>query len=432
MSELWTEIPLLPLAPPLAQDLVTEVLVIGGGMAGVLCAHALQEKGIDCVLVEANRLGCGITKGTTAVLTAQHDTLYTDLIAQHGDEKARQYLHANLQAVQKFRTLSQKHPCDFEDMPSIAYSLHDEQKMRSEAAAVQALGFQAEFTTELPLPFAVAGAVRYPDMAQFHPLKFLYSIAARLKYYENTRVLKINDITAFTDKHKIIAQKIIVATHFPFINRYGLYPLKLYQMRSSVIAYQNAPQLRGTYVDIGAAGFYFRNYQNLLLIGGGDHRTGEGGDWFAAIRQFAAHYFPSATQQKAWVTQDRMSLDGAPYIGKYSLFTPNIYVATGFNEWGMTSSMVAATLLCDAILEKENAFAPVFSPQRSLLRKQLFVNAKTTLVDFISPTTKRCSHLGCALKWNSAEHSWDCPCHGSRFDADGHLLDNPATKNSRV
>ena len=432
MSELWTEIPLLPLAPPLAQDLVTEVLVIGGGMAGVLCAHALQEKGIDCVLVEANRLGCGITKGTTAVLTAQHDTLYTDLIAQHGDEKARQYLHANLQAVQKFRTLSQKHPCDFEDMPSIAYSLHDEQKMRSEAAAVQALGFQAEFTTELPLPFAVAGAVRYPDMAQFHPLKFLYSIAARLKYYENTRVLKINDITAFTDKHKIIAQKIIVATHFPFINRYGLYPLKLYQMRSSVIAYQNAPQLRGTYVDIGAAGFYFRNYQNLLLIGGGDHRTGEGGDGFAAIRQFAAHYFPSATQQKAWVTQDCMSLDGAPCIGKYSLFTPNIYVATGFNEWGMTSSMVAATLLCDAILEKENAFAPVFSPQRSLLRKQLFVNAKTTLVDFISPTTKRCSHLGCALKWNSAEHSWDCPCHGSRFDADGHLLDNPATKNSRV
>ncbi|MEG1381746.1 MAG: FAD-dependent oxidoreductase [Ruthenibacterium sp.] len=432
MNELWTEIPLLPLAPSLTRDLVTEVLVIGGGMAGVLCAHALREKGIDCVLVEANRLGGGITKGTTAVLTAQHDTFYTDLTARFGAEKAKQYLHANLRAVQKFRTMSQKFPCDFENMPSVSYSLTDKKQMQREAALVQALGFPAEFTTDVPLPFAVAGAVRYPDMAQFHPLKFLNAVAAQIKYYENTRVLKISGSSATTDSAKITAKKIIVATHFPFINRCGLYPAKLYQMRSFVVAYENAPQLCGTFVDSGDGGFYCRNYKDLLLIGGGDHRTGTNGGGFEAVRQFAARCFPAAREKYAWATQDCMSLDGVPYIGKYSAFTPDIYVATGFNEWGMTSSMVAADLLCDAVTGAENAFAPVFSPQRSMLQKQLFINLKNTFADFVSPTTKRCSHLGCALQWNAAEHSWDCPCHGSRFDAAGALLDNPATKDSHV
>ena len=121
-----------------------------------------------------------------------------------------------------------------------------------------------------------------------------------------------------------------------------------------------------------------------------------------------------------------MTLDDVPYIGQYSKNTPNFYVATGFNKWGMTSSMVSASILTDIILGRKNEFAPVFSPSRSMMRPKLLLNALQAGAGWLTPTAKRCPHLGCALKWNSAEHTWDCPCHGSRFSQDGILLENPA------
>ena len=124
-----------------------------------------------------------------------------------------------------------------------------------------------------------------------------------------------------------------------------------------------------------------------------------------------------------------MSLDSVPYIGQYSKNTPDFYVATGFNKWGMTSSMVAAELLTDLILGKPNDFADLFSPSRSMLRPQLAVNGFESVVGLLTPSKKRCPHLGCALKYNKAEHSWDCPCHGSRFSESGRVLDNPANGN---
>jgi len=124
-----------------------------------------------------------------------------------------------------------------------------------------------------------------------------------------------------------------------------------------------------------------------------------------------------------------MSLDGLPYIGKYSKRTPDLYVASGFNKWGMTSSMVSAKILCDMILGKNNAYQDIFSPQRSMLKPQLFINGLETSKNLLTPTSPRCPHLGCALKWNKQEHSWDCPCHGSRFEKDGKLIDNPSTGN---
>ena len=124
-----------------------------------------------------------------------------------------------------------------------------------------------------------------------------------------------------------------------------------------------------------------------------------------------------------------MTLDGIPYIGRYSRRTPDLFVATGFNKWGMTSSMVAASILCDLVQDKENPYADVFRPDRSIMRKQLLTNGLETTANLLTPTAPRCPHLGCALKWNRQEHSWDCPCHGSRFTEEGTLLDNPATGN---
>lgn len=181
------------------------------------------------------------------------------------------------------------------------------------------------------------------------------------------------------------------------------------------------------YVDEAEKGLSFRNYGELLLLGGGDHRTGKGGGNWDELRRFAAKQYPSAQEQYAWATQDCMTLDSVPYIGHYSKHTPNLYVATGFNKWGMTSSMVSAMILTDLVLDKQNEFAPVFSPHRSMLKTQLLINGAEAVANLLSPNQKRCPHMGCALKWNSPEHTWDCPCHGSRFEQDGTLIDNPAT-----
>lgn len=432
MDFLWTKEISLPGFDALHGDADTDVLIIGGGMAGILCALSLRDAGVNYMLVEGGRIGGGITKGTTAVLTAQHDTLYQYLTKKLGAENAARYLHANLRAVERFRALSAHIPCDFEERPSVMYSLHDRELMQREAETVRALGFGAEFTTETPLPFSVDGAVRYPGMAQFHPLKFLSGAAKGLCIFENTFVQKLSGTTAITERGRIRAKKVIVATHYPFINAHGLYFVKLYQQRSHVIALECAPELGCTIEDAAENGVYLRNYNGLLLIGGGDHRTGKQGAAFSAPRAFAKRYFPQATEKYAWSNQDCVSLDGAPYIGAYSPGLPDVFVASGFNLWGMTSSMVAAEILTDLVLGRENEFAPAFAPGRSILTGQLFANLGATLLDFVTPTAKRCSHLGCALKWNALEHSWDCPCHGSRFDAHGRLIDSPAMKDSRV
>ena len=201
----------------------------------------------------------------------------------------------------------------------------------------------------------------------------------------------------------------------------------MYQHRSYGIALEHAPRLEGMYVDEAQAGMSFRAYGGLLLVGGGDHRTGKKGGSWPELRDFARRHYPDAQERYHWAAQDCMTLDGVPYIGPYSAGTSNLYVATGFNKWGMTSSMVSAMLLRDMVQGKENPYAPVFSPSRTVLRPQLAVNAFEAAAGWLTPAARRCPHLGCGLKWNPYEHSWDCPCHGSRFAEDGKKLDNPAT-----
>lgn len=431
MEYLWEKGASIPDFPSLEGDKNTDVLVIGGGLAGILCAKMLDDAGISYILAEGKNIGKGITKGTTAVISAQHDTLYSDMIKEFGKSTAGAYLQANLWALKQFEKLSQNIDCDFEEKPSVIYSLNDRQKMEEEVRAVNSLGFNAEFITELPLPLKIAGGVKFPGMAQFHPLKFISGISKGLNILENTFVQRLEGTTAYTDKGTITAKKVIVCSHFPFINSHGLYFMKLYQKRSFVIALEGAPDIGCTTVDNAEGGIYMRNYKNLLILGGGDHRTGKKGG-FEKAREFAARYCPEAKEKYAWANQDCMSLDGIPYIGRYSPNLPDVLVATGFNEWGMTSSMAAACILSDMAAGRENLFSPVFNPSRSMLKPQLAANLGATLIDFITPTAKRCPHLGCALKWNKAEHTWDCPCHGSRFDRHGELIDNPAMRRSHV
>ena len=431
-KSVWSDETKLPEFKKLDGEIKTDILSIGGGITGILTAYFIKQKGIDYCLVEGNKILSGVTKSTTAKITSQHGLIYEKLIKDFGKENAQKYLKANNEALSEYENLCKNIDCDFEKKKTYTYSLNDREKIENEVRAVNSLGFGAEFKKETELPFLIEGAIMFPNQAQFNAQKFIKEISKDLNIYENTFIRDITPTTAISDNAKITAKKIIVTTHFPFINKHGSYFIKLYQHRSYVSAYENAQSLDGMYVDEDLKGLSFRNYNNLLLIGGGSHRTGKHGGTWTELNHFAKKYYPDATLKYEWATQDCMSLDSVPYIGQYSKRTPNLFVATGFNKWGMTSSMVAAKILYDMVCEKKNDYAEVFSPQRSILKPQLLINGFDTTVNLLTPTKKRCPHLGCALKWNKSEHSWDCPCHGSRFEEDGTLIDNPATGNADV
>lgn len=427
MSSLWNKTCKRTPAKPLRRDIKTDVLVIGGGLCGILCARKLTDAGVDCVLLEATRLCQGVTRDTTAKITAQHGLIYHKLLKKFGPVTARLYFEANAAALEEYRALAQDIDCGFEDKDNYIYSRADHFPLDRELDALERLGIPAQLTGTPELPFYTVGAVKFPWQAQFHPLKFAYAMAKGLKIYENTAVKEFTPHGILTDAHIITAERVVVCTHFPMLNKHGSYFVKLYQDRSYALAIQNGPHLNGMYLDQESGGLSLRNGEGHLILGGGSHRPGrKGADW-AELTDAAKRFWPDKPITCRWAAQDCVTLDGMPYIGRYSARTKDLYVATGFNKWGMTSSMVAANLLTHLILGKDDPYAKVFSPSRSILRPQLVLNGVEYAADLLTPTRPRCPHMGCALQWNRAEHTWDCPCHGSRFSADGSLLDNPAT-----
>lgn len=427
MDSIWSEVSKNDGFPQLRGNLKTDVVIVGGGLAGVLCLKELTDRGVDCVLLEAKSIGSGITKNTTAKITFQHGLIYDKLIKNVGLEKAKQYLTANKNALEKFKKMAEEFPCDFEEKDAFVYSATDRLKIENEIKAYEKLGISAEFVSSIPLPVECIGAVKVKNQAQFNPLEFLFSVAKGLRIYENTKVLEFMPEKVICSNGTVTAKRIIVATHFPIINKHGGYSLKLYQDRSYVIAVKNGPDVKGMYLEDQGNSFSFRNYKNYLLIGSGSHRTGKKSVGYKASEDFCKKNFPDARIEYRFATQDCMSLDGIPYIGEYSKGSENLYVATGFNKWGMTSSMVCADILSDIITGVKNPYTDVFSPSRSSLHLKLFENIFHSVVGLITPTAPRCPHMGCALKYNKEEHSWDCPCHGSRFTQKGELIDNPAT-----
>lgn len=439
MNSIWSESCTLPRQPVMKEDCVVEVAVIGAGMAGLLTAFLLQKQGFEVIVLESAEIASGATKNTTAKITAQHGLIYDRLIHSVGAELAKEYAQANQTAIERYREIIEGNAiqCDFESKPAFVYSLEQAEKIKKEVAAAKSLGIAAELAETIRLPFAVQAAVKFPNQAQFHPLKFLKYISSQLKIYEHTKALLIRDQTIVTNRGRITAKKIVVATHFPFVNVPGWYFTRMHQQRSYVLALKNAAQLDGMYIDESEAGYSFRNYGEYLLLGGAGHRTGkhpvEGS--YDKLRKAARQFFPQSVEVAHWSAQDCMTLDGIPYIGKYSASGEDIFVAAGFNKWGMTGSMVSAMLLTDALCGRTNQNAKVFSPQRF----HAGASAKNLLVDggysaagitagLFSPPSRKCTHLGCRLNWNPEEETWDCPCHGSRYTSKGELIDNPAQR----
>ncbi|MDM0473763.1 FAD-dependent oxidoreductase [Clostridium perfringens] len=475
MKSVWSESCKFRKREALNKDIKTDVLVIGAGIAGILTAYMLKQKGRDVVLIDAAEIASGNTKNTTAKITSQHDLIYSKLITEFGEEKARQYAKANELAIKKYKEIieDRRIECDFEEKPAYVYSLNEVEVLKEEAEAAKKLGIDAEFVQEANLPFKINGALKFNNQAQFNPLKFLKDISNELVIYENTRALEIKENLVVTSGGNITAKNIVVATHYPIMNAPGYYFMKMHQERSYVLALENKSEIDGMYIDLNKEGYSFRTYNNLLLLGGISHRTGENeeGGSYDELRKVAKRLYPKAKEKYHWSAQDCMTIDGIPYIGRYSSETPSIYVATGFNKWGMTSSMVSAMIISDMILEKENDFSEIFSPRRfdlSLSINNIANDLIETAKNFIAqkvyiPSSEiehiknghggiieyngekvgvyknkegkeffvstKCTHLGCQLSWNADELTWDCPCHGSRFDYKGRLIGSPATKD---
>ena len=460
--------------PSLEGDREADVAIIGGGLAGILTAYLLKEAGHDAIILEADRVGSGTTGGTTGKVSAQHGLLYANLIEDFGKEKARDYAKANIQALERLKGIVEAEhiDCEWQTADSYVYARGEAENLKVEAEAMKRLMFDAEYvSTVSELPFPTVGAVRLKNQAHFHPLKFLFALSENLTVFEQTRVVDVKDGIVIAKKGKVRAKHVVFACRYPIINIPGYYFLRLSQQRSYLMALKGCPELKGMYVDANDSGLTFRQASKALIFGGFDIRSGKNpaGGKYSLLLQQARSFYPDCELITQWSAQDCRSIDNVPYIGRYSDAEPNWYVATGFNKWGMTSSMVAATILTRMIAEDKHTIS-VFSPARfevaasasnlagdvgetvAGLAKGIFSapeeafgnveRGKAALVEFegeracvyrddsgrthILPS--RCSHLGCRLEWNADDTAWECPCHGSRFEPDGAILDGPTVK----
>ena len=475
-KSVWSMSDVIPEREPLDGNLTVEAVVIGAGLAGVLTAHFLQEAGIKTVVLEASKIGSGQSRNTTAKITSQHGLIYHRLIEEFGIEKAKQYADANEQAIKDYRDIINKYgiDCDFSDSSAWLYSPETSDAVSAEFEAALSLGLPAYFEKDTELPFPVEAALKFDNQAMFNPVKFIKAISENLRIYEDTRAIRVDGGCVETERGNVYGKYIIFTDHYTFVNFPGYYFLRMHQARSYVVAVKNATQLMGMYYGLDDDGLSYRSYGDILLVGGGNHRTGENSEGGQYDKLFAAakKLWPECEYHSAWSAQDCMPVDGIPYIGKFSKSESGWYVATGFQKWGMTSAMVAARIIRDKIVKGKSPNEEVFAPERFMnmasmkeeieeakqamkgLAREFLVPVGRKFVDNlpdghggivelegkkvgvykdehgnIYAVSTRCPHLGCQLEWNPDEKSWDCPCHGSRFDFRGNLIDNPAQTN---
>lgn len=475
MESIWTQTAILPSFPALEGHCETEIAVIGGGLAGILTADALRQAGADVVVLEADRIGSGQTAGTTAKLTAQHGLKYQQLLQTLDADIARQYASAHLTAVEHLRRLVQQRniPCEFQDCTSFLYAMEAPGPLQAEYDVCRKLGMDVFLASDTELPFS-AQALGLRHQAQFHPLKLLAALASDLTVFEHSRVLQVEGHTLRTAHGAVTAKKIIFTCHYPFVNLPGYYFLRQHQERGYVLALDHVAPFQNHYLGIDGEQLSFRPYGETLLLGGSSHRTGENreGGNYDRLEKATQRYWPRSRISIRWSAQDCIPMDGIPYIGPYAAHQPDWLVATGFQKWGMSSSVLASMIL-PALAQNQTPIpeAAVFSPQRFHLSASAGQLASDTLhavrdlsrrflasgrisvenlpighggiveidgeklgayrdeMGELYMVSVKCPHLGCQLEWNPAEHSWDCPCHGSRFDIHGHLLNAPATSD---
>jgi glycine/D-amino acid oxidase-like deaminating enzyme len=429
--------------PPLDRDIAADVVVIGGGIVGLTTALLLEREGMHVVLLEMRHIGAGATGYTTAKLSSLHGLTYARLAGSIGREKARLYGEANEAGIARVFELAAELgiDCDLARKPNYTYSedASDLDRVREEAAMAAELGLPASYVDDVELPFPVAGAVRFEDQAEFHPVKYLDGLAAALRgpVHEGTRATGISSGRVETATgHRVSARHIVIATHISFLDR-GLYFARCHPERSYVVAGRVDGAPAGMYLSTESPAHSIRAHGDWLLVGGESHKTGQAdaAERYERLAAWARERF-GVEPELRWATQDQMPVDGVPYVGLHDPLSKNVWVATGFRKWGLAMGTAAAELLSAQIAGREHRWGELFDPNRVRARAGATTFAKENanvayhfLADRVTKHgAPRCTHLGCLLDWNAAEETWDCPCHGSRFAAGGEVIEGPAVR----
>ena len=440
---------------PLPGDTSADVCVIGGGIFGALSAALLVAEGKKVVLIDAREIGRGVTGHTTAKITSSHGLIYKHLEDNFGAEGAALYGAANEAGKEKIAQLVDELgiSCAFERQDNFVFTEDRSElgSIKEEVEAARRAGLPASFTTDSPLPFPIEGAVRFENQAQFHPRWFILGLLAKardagLEIYESTTATGVstgercNVETA--GGARIDAGHVIVATHLPFLDR-GLFFAKAHPYRSYVVAGYHDDPPSGMHINYGGPTRSIRYHaddgRKLVLVSGEGHKTGQKGNTeepYEKLAEFAADRLGIDEFAFRWAAQDYSSVDKVPYVGRVTRASEKVLTATGFGKWGFSNGAAAAMMLTDRIAGRENEWAPFFDskrldvfPSATEFIKENGQVAFHFFADRVDRTAPRCTHMGCVLKWNNAERTWDCPCHGSRFDDGGKVIQGPAVRD---
>lgn len=471
--------------PALPGDARADVVVVGGGIAGLTTARLLVDQGASVIVLEAGRIAAGATGYTTAKLTSLHTLAYTQIAKKYHEDRARLYGEANEAAIAKVAALAASDgiDCAFERRPHILYTTDPKSvdKVQHEAELAAKLGLPASFTTETELPYDVAGAVRFDDQAQFHPRAYCLGLADAItarggRIHENTRVVHLDDDNhvVLTPHGEVQGESVVIATHLPFGQVGGYYarcqPERSYAMAVTV----DGARPEGMYISIDSPTRSLRTSGDHLIVGGEGHHVGEDPDTeerYAALESWARQHFAVQTVDHRWSAQDWSPPDNIPYIGRVP-GDERVYTATGFKKWGMSNGTVAGMVIADLIAGRHNPWADVYDASRieplkslkgtlaenvtagkhligdrlKMLRSGDAADLKPGEGDVVDldgdhvaafrdeagvlhALSAKCTHMGCIVSFNTAERSWDCPCHGSRFGLDGRVIEGPAVKD---
>ena len=488
----------------LDNDIETDICIIGGGITGISVAYYLNQYKIRNVVLEKDRI-CSRTSGySTAKITSQHGLFYKYLIDSQGEEFARKYYEANQQAIRKIEDIVKKEniECEFEKQSAYVFTekIDEVQNIKDEVEAVKQIGGEVNYLESCDIPINKINsesdnkikalcAVEFPDQAQFNSYKYVSKLAEicqskRTQIYEKSKVVDVEDVEnsyqiLLENGVKVKAKYVIIATKYPIINFPGYYFLKMYQTTSNVIVVDPKEKLfEGMYINSEEPTISLRTVDDgdkkLLIVAGFNHKTGAKIDLansYKYLEKIAQNLYPQCEVKYRWNTEDTIPLDKIAYIGDFSKFMKNVYVATGYKKWGMTTSNIAANIIVDKIMGKENKYEDIFKATRvepiknikevgnvlkesinSLVINRLKIPQETLkqiqcetgkIVEIdgdkvgvykdkegeifkVNPT---CKHLGCELSWNNLDKTWDCPCHGSRYNYKGELIYGPSVKD---
>ncbi|MCR5146367.1 MAG: FAD-dependent oxidoreductase [Clostridia bacterium] len=483
----------------LEKNIETEVCIIGGGIAGAVTAYLLGKNNVDVTVLEKDKICMGVTAKSTAKLTSQHGLIYKYLKDINGLEYAKKYLESNEEGIKLAEKIinEEKIECEYEKKDAYIFATSESElkKVKNEVEVLNEMDFDAEYVEKIDLPVEKClGAIKFKNQAQFNSRKYVVNLFEKIinmggKIYENSKVIDIKQednkyrITVENNNCIVTAKKVVICTHYPIKNFPGMYFSKMYQDKSYVIAVDTKQDekemIDGMYIQSCDPVISFRtaNYQDkkILIIAGSGHRTGEPNgkidDYFKNLEDYVKKYYPKSELIFEWSTEDCVTLDKVPYIGEFSNLLPNIYVATGFKKWGMSTAHVAGKVICDMILGKENKYINIYKATRlqpiknikefgNMLKESTY----SLLINRIKPAQDKfenikpgsggiveidgvkvgiykredgeifavkpyCKHLGCLVSWNNLEKTWDCPCHGSRYDYTGNIITEPTVKN---